>query len=106
MIGKDAHSGQICALQVRQIWDLAPLDAVLKCLHLDTPHLKKQNTKKLYGLKMTVHAQLGQILDPKVTETKTPTATFEKLGAKMMCQEQRQGTTAYAPCTQHHLKGG
>ena len=36
---------------------------------------------------MTVHAQLGQILDPRVTETKTPTATFEMPGAKMMCQE-------------------
>ena len=52
-------------------WDLQPFAAVLQCLHLDTPLLEQQNTKKLYGTKnKCVHAQLGQILDPKDTETK------------------------------------
>ena len=82
-------------------WDLGPFAAVLQCLHLDTPLLKQQNTKRLYGTKTNcVHAQLGQILDPKDSKRpKTPTATFEEPGAKTGCWEQKQGT-AYAPCTQ------
>ena len=55
-------------------WDLGPFAEVLQCLHLDTPLLQKQNTKKLYGTKNNcVHAQLGQILDPK--DTKRPKKT-------------------------------
>ena len=58
--------------------------AVLQCLHLDTPLVKQQNTKKLYGTKNNyVHAQLGQILDPKCTKRpKSLSATFEEPGAK------------------------
>ena len=48
----------------------------------------------------------GKFWTQKLQKPKHPTATFEKPGAKMVCQEQRQGTTAYAPCTQLHLKGG
>ena len=34
-------------------WDLGPFAAVLQGLHLDTPLLQQQNTKKLYGTKIT-----------------------------------------------------
>ena len=52
------------------------------CLHLDTPLLEQQNTKKLYGAKNNhVHAQLRQILDKRDQE-KYPTATFEEPRAK------------------------
>ena len=84
-------------------WDLGPFAAVLQCLHLDTPLLKQQNTKKLKVNCM--HAQLGQIMDKKMQKTKkTPTATLEEPGAKTGCWEQKQGTE-HAPCTQHHLGG-
>ena len=36
---------------------------------------------------------------------KHPTATSKELGAKIVCQEQKQGT-AHAPCTQHHKEVG
>ena len=40
-------------------WDLGPFAAVLQCLHLDTPLLGQQNTKKLYGTKNNcMYAQL------------------------------------------------
>ena len=50
------------------------------------------------GLKITVHAQLGQILDKDTKIPKYPTTIFTSL-------EQKQGT-AHAPCTQHHQRGG
>ena len=60
-------------------------------LALDTLVLEQQNTKKLYGTKSNrTHTQLGQIL-AKDTETKKPTATFEKPGAK----------AGYSACTLH-----
>ena len=34
---------------MRQAWDLGPFAAELQYLHLDTPLLEQQNTKKLYG---------------------------------------------------------
>ena len=41
-------------------------DPLLQCLHLDTPLLEQQDTKKLYGTKNNcVHVQLGQILDKR-----------------------------------------
>ena len=56
---------------MRQAWDLGPFAALLQSLHLDTPLLELQNTKKLYGTKNNcVHAQWGQILDPKDTKGK------------------------------------
>ena len=53
--------------------DLGP--GVLHCSaamsNLDIPLLKQQNTKKLHGTKNNcMHAQLGQILDPR--DTKRP----------------------------------
>ena len=52
-------------------------DPLLQCLHLDTPLLQQQNTKKLYGTKNNcVHVQLGQILEPKDTEIKKPNCHF------------------------------
>ena len=48
-------------------WDLGCFTAVLQCLHLDTPLLQQQNTKKLYGPKNNcVHTHLGQILDQDI----------------------------------------
>ena len=51
-------------------WDRlgpGPFAAVLQSLHLDTPLLKLQNTKKLYRTKNNwLHVQVGQILDPKI----------------------------------------
>ena len=38
-------------------------------------------------------------------KTKNPTATSKKLGAKILCREQKQGTS-HAPCTQHHKEVG
>ena len=88
-------------------WDLGPFAEVLQCLHLDTPLLEQQNTKKLYGTKNNcVHAPVGQILDPKDTKRpKNPTATFEEPRANTGCWEQKQGLE-HAPCTQHHLRDG
>ena len=46
-------------------------DPWLQSLHLNTRLLQQQNTKKLHGTKNNhMHAQLGQILDPK--DTKRP----------------------------------
>ena len=70
------------------------------CLHLDTPLLEQQNTKKLYGTKNNcLHAQLRQILDKKYKETKKTQLPLLK------SLEQKQGTE-HAPCTQHHIRGG
>ena len=80
-------------------------DPWLQSLHLNTRLLQQQNTKKLHGTKNNhMHAQLGQILDPKDTETNKPTVTFEEPGAKTGGQEQKQGPT-HAPCTQPHPRG-
>ena len=46
------------------------------------------------GLKITVHALLGQIQDKVTKIPKYPTTIFKSL-------EQKLGT-AHAPCTQHH----
>ena len=63
---------------------------MLQCLHLDTPLLKQQNTKKLTK-NNCVH--LGQILDPKDTKRpKSSSATFEEPGAKTGCWEQKHST--------------
>ena len=53
-----------------------------------------------------MHVQLGQIVDKKIQEgpPKNPTATSEESGTKAGYREQNQGT-AYAPWTQHHLRG-
>ena len=61
-------------------WDLGPFAAGLLCLHLDTPLLEQQDTKKLYGTKNNCgQVQLGQILHPKDTKRpKIPTASFEE----------------------------
>ena len=88
---------------MRHAWDLGPFAAVLQCLHLDTPLLKQQNAKKLYGTKN--NAQLGQNYGLKTQQPKNSTAISEELGAKTGCREQKQGTE-HAPCTQHHLRGG
>ena len=74
-------------------WDLGPFAAVPPCLHLDTPLLEQQNTEKLSGTKnISVHAQLGQILDERYKRDQKPTnATLEKPGAK----------TGYHACLLH-----
>ena len=55
--------------QIESGWDLGLFAAMPQCLHVDTPLLQLQNTKKLYGTKNNCgHAQLGQILDPKDTK--------------------------------------
>ena len=61
-------------------WDLGPFAAVLLCLHLDTPLLERQDTKKLCGTKNNCgQVQLGQIPHPKDTKRpKIPTASFEE----------------------------
>ena len=49
-------------------WDLGPFAAGL---HLDTPLLKQQNSKKLYGTKNNcMYVQLGQLTDKKIQKTK------------------------------------
>ena len=58
------------------------------------------------GLKITACMwQLEQILDKRYKETKNSTATFEEPGAKAGDREQKQ-STAHAPFTQRHLRGG
>lgn len=54
-----------------------------------------------------MQVQLGQIVDKKIQggPPKNPTATSEESGTKAGSREQKQGT-AYAPWTQHHLRGG
>ena len=50
--------------------------------------------------------QLGQLMDNKIQQDqKNPNATYEEIGAKTGCWEQKQGT-AHSPCTQHHQRGG
>ena len=72
-------------------WDLGLFAAVLQCLHLDTPLLEQQNTKKLDGTKNNcMHMQLGQILDKRYKDQKNPTATFEEPRAKAGGREQKQ----------------
>ena len=45
-------------------WALGPFAVMLQCLHLDTPLLEQQNTKKLYGTKnncaFSLRANSGQ----------------------------------------------
>ena len=53
-----------------------------------------------------MNVQLGQLMDNKIQEDqKNPNATYEEIGAKTGCWEQKQGT-AHSPCTQHHQRGG
>ena len=79
--------------------------AVLQNLYLDIPLLKLQNTKKLYGTKTNWCMHSVGKFGPKDTkrqqQQKNPTAISEEPGAKIGCQEKKQGT-AHAPCTQHH----
>ena len=66
-------------------WNLGPFaPAVLQCLHLDTPLLEQQNTKKLDGTENScMHAWLGQIRTKRYKrQNKKPTATSEELRAK------------------------
>ena len=76
-------------------------DPLLQCCnartwtHISSSHKTQRNCM---GLKITVHAQLGQILDKDTKIPKYPTTIFRSL-------EQKQGT-AHAPCTQHHQRGG
>lgn len=64
-------------------------DPWLQCLHLDTPRLHPQNTKKPSGPKNNrVHGQLGQILDNRIQKKQNPNATCEDLEAK----------AGYVPC--------
>ena len=82
-LGEECHQ-PILQMQMELAWDLGPFAAVPPCLHPDTPLLEQRNTKKPSGTKNKgVHAQLGQILDPKDTKRlKNTTATFEEPGAK------------------------
>ena len=59
-------------------WDLGLFAVGLQaCTYLDTPLLEQQNTKYLYGTKNNcMHEQLGQILDKRYKETKTPSSYF------------------------------
>ena len=83
---------------LRGHWDkLGPGTLSLQSLHLDTPLLQKQNTKKLYGTKNNYgYAKLGQILDKRDQNTQLP--LLKGLEHKTGCWEQKQGT-ARAPCT-------
>ena len=58
------------------------------------------------GLKTTVcMCSWGKFWAKNRKKTKNPTATSKKLGAKILCREQKQGTS-HAPCTQHHKEVG
>lgn len=71
---------------------------MLQNLHLDTPLLKLQNTKKLYGTKNnSVHVQLGLIMDKIHKDQKSPVATFEGPGA--------EAGHCTRLCTAHHQRG-
>ena len=47
----------------------------------------------------------GKFQTKDTKRPKNPTATFEEPGAKTGSWEQKQ-STAHAPCTQHHQRGG
>ena len=53
---------------MRQAWDLRPFAAVLQSLHLDTPLLELQNTKKLYATKINCVQAVGENSGPKDTK--------------------------------------
>ena len=62
---------------------MGPFAAVLQCLQPDPPLLKQQNKNKLYGIKNNcMPTQLGQILDPNDTETKTQLPLLQSLEQK------------------------
>ena len=65
---------------------------VLQSLHPDTPLLEQLNTKKLYRTKnKCMHAQLGQILDPKDTKRpKNSISTSEKPRVQKRYWERKQ----------------
>ena len=77
-------------------WDSA---AVLAPGYTSSNKIQRDRT----GLKVTVHVQLGQILDKRLKETKKPNCHVEECGAKSGGQEQKQGTV-HAPCTQYYLR--
>ena len=64
-------------------WELGPSAAVPQWLHLNTPLLEQQNTKKdCMRLKMTVKVRLGQLLDKSYRETKIPNCHFGRTWSK------------------------
>ena len=66
-------------LVFRQAWDLGSIAAVLQCLHLDKPLLQKLNTKKLYGLKITMcMCNWGKLWTERYKGPKSLTATSEE----------------------------
>ena len=64
-------------------WGLGPFAAVLQCLHLDTSHLKQQNTEKPYRTKNNyMYVAAGANSGPRIQKRlKPPTATSEEPGA-------------------------
>ena len=73
-------------------------DPTLQCLHLDSPLLQQQNTKKLYGTKNNcMHVQLGQILDQKIQRDR-------KIQLPLLRSLKQKQGTAHVPCIQHHLR--
>ena len=80
-------------------------DPLLQCSHLDKPFCKQQNTKKLYGTKITVcMCSWGKSWTKRYKKTKKPNCHFWRARSKKRCQEQKQGT-GHAPCTPHHQRG-
>lgn len=69
MVTREAH-GTRRRISVRQAGTWGPLP---QCLHLDTPLLQQGNHQEL---KITLHAQLGQILHKRYEETKKPSWHF------------------------------
>ena len=77
-------------------WDLGPFAAGLQCLHLDTPLLQQQNTKKLSGTKNNCMPAVRVNSGPKrYKETKKPNCHFWRAWSKSRGWGPRAGYCAH-----------
>lgn len=78
---------------LRQAWDLGPFAAMLRCLHLSTPLLERQHTKKLCGTITVCMPSWGKFWTPKIQrDQNTQLPLLRSLGSKKGCWEQKQDT--------------
>ena len=75
-------------------WDLEPFAARLQCLHLDTPLLEQQDTKKLDVTRNDRACPVGANSEQKTQKDQNTQLT----PLKRLRQKQGPG---HAPCTQH-----
>ena len=73
-------------------WDLEPFAAGLQCVHLDTPLLEQQNTKKLYVTTNNCACPIGANSEQRIQKDQNTQLT----PLKSLRQKQAPG---HAPCS-------